>query len=72
TITYLSDIGCLEIQGASLFSISKPYFSKRGTLFPATVICPDLSIYVADEARLNWHMPLTGIVISSLPMVIVL
>nr|EEZ0127544.1 hypothetical protein [Escherichia coli] len=31
TITYLSDIGCLEIQGASLIDNSEPVKCKRRT-----------------------------------------
>ncbi len=30
TITYLSDIGCLEIQGASLLQKTKASFGRRG------------------------------------------
>ena len=33
TITYLSDIGCLEIQGASLISESQSFVKKRAASF---------------------------------------
>ncbi|MFY3734557.1 hypothetical protein ACOS7S_24355, partial [Escherichia coli] len=36
TITYLSDIGCLEIQGASLYPFPYKYWIKVGHLFAIT------------------------------------
>ncbi|WP_206608206.1 hypothetical protein, partial [Escherichia coli] len=45
TITYLSDIGCLEIQGASLHS---PYLSVRsapGSSLPYLATCNQVSAF---------------------------
>ncbi|EAM3641691.1 hypothetical protein D3P02_24310 [Escherichia coli] len=53
TITYLSDIGCLEIQGASLLILN--IIVKRVTPDqPTTVITPEcISLYIfCDEHKI--------------------
>ncbi|MDA5230559.1 hypothetical protein, partial [Escherichia coli] len=50
TITYLSDIGCLEIQGASLFGISiycKQYLPEKQLIPYATRKCTQVEKRVA-------------------------
>ncbi|MGP0718831.1 hypothetical protein ACAG04_24640, partial [Escherichia coli] len=54
TITYLSDIGCLEIQGASLLILN--IIVKRVTPDqPTTVITPEcISLYIfCDEYKIS-------------------
>ncbi|MER1583764.1 hypothetical protein, partial [Enterobacter hormaechei] len=55
TITYLSDIGCLEIQGASLFTIANT--SSSGTRFlPRKVlswIIPRITSFASLDSELK-------------------
>ena len=70
TITYLSDTGCLEIQGASLLIT----LSQRNTCYMRVIRDGQINFLIQSDSRTNvlnvYNMSISGIIVGAVICVV--